>query len=329
MEDSNTQEMKMKYNPILYTMLPTAVLLAAVACSKQSVGTGSFPEDGVVRINASVGETFTRADGDKAYEGNTLGLFIDYGTHDSYTKANTSWTRAAAGDWATTDGSMLLWKDSKTVVDIYAYAPYQDGQNDASAVVFNIPTDQSAGIGAADAVIYRKPSLDPRTELTGDGMLNIAFRHALARFKVVFRFGNQFDGTGITITSVKFLAGGKSATLNLKDDSVATGSSYDDEFLMHDCSDENETAFEVVSWPNRFVRGWNLLAVTMSDGQTYTAAAQTTLSSGYFKSGYSYTINVRLGKDKIELEDDIQVSEWVVDTSGSLDDQGGEAEIDV
>lgn len=317
--------MNMKYKSMIF-LLPAAVLLSAVSCGKHSAdGTDTFPSDRVVRFSASVGSSGTSSDGVGEYDGKTLGLFLDYGTGDKYTQSNIQWKKAA-GVWSVADGSQMLWKNPGTPMDIYAYAPYQDGQDDASAVIFRIPSDQTAGVGDADAVMCSLPGFDPSADLNG-GRLDLAFRHALVRFKVVMTFGNQFDGEDVTVESVTMLEGSyMDVSMNLKAETVTYSGSSMTDVEMHDCSTENETAFEAVCWP-RAVRGHDFLKIRLSNGRTYTFVAQMSITRNFLLGGHVYTMRIRVGKNGVELDGEPTVTDWVEDESGAMDDQGGEAVI--
>ena len=89
----------MKHNII--TLLSGACLLSALAfagCTKAILEPSGFPEDGVVRI--STGSPLTKVEGSSsAYEGTTLGLYVNYGIGKSYTNNNIQWTKNESGEW--------------------------------------------------------------------------------------------------------------------------------------------------------------------------------------------------------------------------------------
>ena len=314
-----------KYKSVIF-LLPAVLLLSAVSCGKHSADDAeTFPSDRVVRFNASVGASGASSDGVAEYDGKTLGLFLDYGAGDKYTQSNVQWKKDA-GVWSVAGGSQMLWKDSRTPMDIYAYAPYQDGQDDASSVIFQIPADQTAGTGDADAVMCSVKGFDPAADLDG-GRLNLAFRHALVRFKVVLTFGNQFDGEGVTVESVTMFEGScKNVSMNLKAGIVTYSGTAMTDIKMHDCSTENETVFEAVCWP-RTVRGQEFLKIRLSNGSTHTFVAQMSISRDFLSGGRVYTMKIRVGKNEVELDGEPTVTDWVEDESGAMDGQDGEAVI--
>ena len=144
----------------ILTLISGACLLSALTlagCTKAIPEPSGFPEDGVVRI--STGSPLTKAEGSSsAYEGTTLGLYVNYGIGKSYTNNNIQWTKNESGEWTPED--QMLWKNPTEGPTLWAYAPYNDWQlfpnqdSDFGKLEFIIPADQSAGITQADFVTW-------------------------------------------------------------------------------------------------------------------------------------------------------------------------------
>ena len=293
-----------------------------------SVGVDS-PAGGVSGVEAAVaGLPATRAEGSTPYSGSTLGLFLDYGIdpiegkHPD-TKLNYLWSNDGSNNW-TTKGQML-WGKSSDKVGVYAYAPYLDGQEDASGVVFTIPTDQSEGLGAADLLWWYKgieegKKADVAAKDFKDGRIDIAFRHALIKLTVNFTLASQFEGQNISIKEAWFHGSGN----KVKIDFSGTGNSgvpcvaratEDPAFTscsikMHNCSSEGKLSCEVLFFPHSLTTGSKLLTVTLSDGRDYilTLGEDLKLSEGYV-TGVAYEMAVTVGKNKLE-GGVITVSPW-------------------
>ena len=90
--------MRLTQNPIFAMIALTALILAS--CEKNiDSDKENFPADGVVRIDASVSDLMTKADLPySGYTGSDLGLFIDYGDGDYYSKDNVRWVNNS-GTW--------------------------------------------------------------------------------------------------------------------------------------------------------------------------------------------------------------------------------------
>lgn len=154
--------MKKTYYPILTALLSVANIF--VSCEKDiSNSSDNFPEDGIVRIDASVEEAVTKADLPySGYAGSDLGLFIDYGDGDYYSKDNIRWVNNS-GTW--TPESQVLWKNAQSPVGIFAYAPHISGADDHTGVEFSIPSNQTGGTSSADFLWYSKPGFVPANDL--------------------------------------------------------------------------------------------------------------------------------------------------------------------
>ncbi|HAZ74658.1 MAG TPA: hypothetical protein DCW53_05085, partial [Rikenellaceae bacterium] len=180
--------MRFRQNPIFALAAFAALILAS--CEKDiDVTNENFPADGVVRIDANVSGLITKADLPySGYTGSDLGLFIDYGDSDYYSKDNVRWVNNG-GTW--TPESQVLWKNAKSPVNIFAYAPHISGADDHTSVEFSIPSNQVNGTFSADFLWYSMPGFVPADDLI-DQKLNITFSHVLVKLKVNLTFGNEF-----------------------------------------------------------------------------------------------------------------------------------------
>ena len=343
--------MNMKYYKLY--IIP-ALFAALVSCTKaEGPEGGAFPEGRAVSISASVdspeggasgveaagaGLPDTRAEGSTPYAGSTLGLFLDYGIdpiegNHPDTKLNYLWSNDGSNNW-TTKGQML-WGKSSDKVGVYAYAPYLEGQKDASGVVFTIPTDQSEGLEAADLLWWYKgiedgKKADVAAEDFEDGRIDIAFRHALIKLTVNFTLASQFDGQDISIKEAWFHQSIDKVKIDFTGSGnngipyvgvSATTASGATSIKMHNCSTEGQLSCEVLFFPHSLTKGSKLLTVTLSDGRDYilTLGEDIKLSEGYV-TGIAYEMTVTVGKTKLE-GGVITVSPWT--EKGSLGDSFG------
>ena len=341
--------MNMKYSKLY--IIP--VLVAAVASCTKAEGPegGVSPEGRAVSISvgvdspegwasgveaagassAGVGVLDTRAEGSTPYSGSTLGLFLDYGK-DSLgdpargTQPNVLWSNDGSNSWTTK--VRMLWGKSSDKVGVYAYAPYLDGQTDASAVEFTIPTDQSEGLGAADLLWWYKgieegKKADVAAEDFEDGRIDIAFRHALIKLTVNFTLASQFDGQDISIKEAWFhqsidkvkidFTGSENNSIPYVGMSATTASGATS-IKMHNCSTEGQLSCEVLFFPHSLTKDSKLLTVTLSDGRDYILTLDKALElqthkGGGYVTGIAYEMTVTVGKTKLE-GGVITVSPW-------------------
>ena len=292
--------MRFPQNPIFALAASAALIL--VSCEKNIDFTSeNFPADGVVRIDASVSGLMTKADLPySGYTGSDLGLFVDYGNGDNYSKDNVRWVNNS-GTW--TPESQVLWKNAKSPVGIFAYAPHISGADDHTGVEFSIPSNQTGGTSSADFLWCSMPGFVPADGLDNK-KLNINFSHVLVKLKVNLTFGNEF-GDSHSVKDV--VLNGTSS--KIKCDLAGSTVSDLDQSSSNDISmcNTSDYVYEAIFFPGKGQKsGARMLTVVMSDSKAYNV----TLDSGLeLNSGYAYTMNVKVGKDKTEAGS-VNVMEW-------------------
>ena len=292
--------MRLTQNPILAVAAFAALILAS--CEKDiDSNNENFPADGVVRIDASVSGLMTKADlPSSEYTGSDLGLFIDYGDGDYYSKDNVRWVNNS-GTW--TPESQTLWKNAQSRVGIYAYAPHISGADDHTSVEFSIPSNQVKGTSSADFLWHINSSFVPAYHLINQ-KLNITFSHVLVKLKVNLTFGNEF-GDSHSVKEV--ILNGTSSKIrcnlaNMTFDNLDQSSSND--ISMCNTSDY---VYEAIFLPGKGQKsGARMLTVVMSDNKVYNVTLDRDLE---LRSGFAYTMNVKVGKDKTEAGS-VNVFEW-------------------
>ena len=295
----------MKHN--ILTLLSGACLLSAPAlagCTKSIPVPSGFPEDGIVRI--STGSPLTKAEGSSnAYEGTTLGLYVNYGIGESYTMNNTQWTKNESGEWTPED--QMLWKNPTDGPTLWAYAPYSasqlvpDQEEDLGKLEFTIPADQSADITQADFVTWGQKDYIPNNNLnpnfSQDGKVQVNFSHKLVKLTFNFTIRTQFE-PGTTISKATLLGTTSKVSCNIFGSGVANANGAGSlDIVLHKVSD---LVFEGIFFPGAGQEaGSEMLKVEMSNGTvlTYTVGS----ASLNFESGKAYTMNMYLGKHEVEM----------------------------
>ena len=295
----------MKHNII--TLLSGACLLSALAfagCTKAIPEPSGFPKDGIVRI--STGAPLTKAEGSSsAYEGTTLGLYVNYGIGKSYTKNNIQWTKNESGEWTPVD--QMLWKNPTEGPTLWAYAPYNASQllpyqdSDFGKLEFTIPADQSAGITQADFVTWGQqnyiPDHNKNANFSEDGKVQVNFSHKLVKLTFNFTIRTQFE-PGTTISKATLLGTSSKVSCDIFGSTIAKASDADSrDIVLHH---KSELVFEGIFFPgDGQTAGKKMLEVLMSDGTvlTYTVGN----ADLNFESGKAYTMNMYLGKHEVEM----------------------------
>lgn len=304
----------MKHNII--TLLSGVCLLSAFAlagCTKAILEPSGFPEDGVVRI--STGAPLTKAEGSSsAYEGTTLGLYVNYGIGKSYTNNNIQWTKNESGEWTPED--QMLWKNPTEGPVLWAYAPYNASQllpnqdSDFGKLEFTIPEDQSAGITQADFVTWGQqnyiPDHNQNPNFSQDGKVQVNFSHKLVKLTFNFTIRTQFE-PGTTISKATLLGTSSKVSCDIFGSTIAESSdAVSLDIVLHKVSD---LVFEGIFFPGDGQKaGSEMLKVEMSDG---TVLTYTVGSAGLnFESGKAYTMNMYLGKHEVEMAK-VTLEPWV------------------
>ena len=313
----------MKHN--ILTSISGACLLSALVlagCTKALPAPSGYPEDGVVRI--STGAPVTKAEGDAgAYNGSTLGLYVNYGIGDAYTKDNIQWTKDAdSGEW--TPAKQMLWKNPTATPTLWAYAPYSASQlhplsSAFGQLLFNIPADQSAGIEAADFVTWGQENYvlnhNTNQNFSEDGKVQINFSHALVKLTFDFTIRTQFE-PGTTISKVTLNGTSSTVGCDIFNSSVAaTSDAISQDIVFHKV---NDTKYEGIFFPGDGQKaGAQMLTVEMSNG---TVLTYTVGSDGLnFESGKAYTMKMYLGRLAIELNQ-VTLDPW---TNSNITIDGG------
>ena len=311
----------MKHN--ILTSISGACLLSALVlagCTKALPAPSGYPEDGEVRI--STGAPVTKAEGDAgAYNGSTLGLYVNYGVGDNYTKDNIQWTKDAdSGEW--TPAKQMLWKNPTATPTLWAYAPYSASQlhplsSAFGQLLFNIPADQSAGIEAADFVTWGQENyvLDHNTNqnFSADGKVQINFSHALVKLTFDFTIRTQFE-PGTTISKVTLNGTSSTVGCDIFNSSVAATSDATSDITLHKVDD---THYDCIFFPGEGQKaGQKMLTVEMSDGTVLYYNTNKDLS---FESGKAYTMKMYLGRLAIELNQ-VTLDPW---TNSNITIDGG------
>ena len=312
----------MKHN--ILTSISGACLLSALVlagCTKALPAPSGYPEDGVVRI--STGAPVTKAEGDAgAYNGSTLGLYVNYGVDDNYTKDNIQWTKDAdSGEW--TPEQQMLWKNPTATPTLWAYAPYSDSQPrpsnaaDFGKLEFEIPSDQSAGIDAADFVTWGQENYvlnhNTNQNFSEDGKVQINFSHALVKLTFDFTIRTQFE-PGTTISKVTLNGTSSTVGCDIFNSSVAATSDATSDITLHKVDD---THYDCIFFPGEGQKaGQKMLTVEMSDGTVLYYNTNKDLS---FESGKAYTMKMYLGRLAIELNQ-VTLDPW---TNSNITIDGG------
>ena len=286
----------------------TNIFVLAAASGLVLAACGKLPgNSGNITIQAGIGTmTKVATDGAKASfeSGDKIGVYAWTGSADAIpaTRVVDGVANTLGSDGKWTPASPMLWDDRTTNHYFLGVCPVRT------------VTDFTADAYTLDPADYAASDLLIATNLKGltskDNPVALEFSHAMARLDVNLSFRSQW-ATAPTVASVT-AAAKKTATVDyLAKKVTATG----------DAATVALKARENAAWSGLQVpqSGVRTLTITI-DGQAFvfTHTADIPLESGKYT-----TVNLTVGRDKIELASDISIADW---TSGST--LNGEAQDD-
>ena len=219
-----------------------------------------------------------------------IGIFVTNGSADKYNATNVKWTHDGTS-W-TTDSS-ILFEGADSNQKISAYYPYTENVTTGSVTV--IASEQTDWLVA------------PATDLTSSNV-NLNMTHALTKLVInPSTFGSEVDNTSIA----KIEVGGMYASGDLKisDNSWSNLSSANATLEM-----KNN---ELLVIPMADCESFDV-AITMSDGRTFTTTVSLAGSANKLAAGTQYNISLQVGQDKVTIGG-ITASPWGYATGGVLE----------
>ena len=275
--------MRMKRNILLYSLALASILASCAKTDLPHFGGANDPN--AVTINPSVALVSTRSNplGDETAQekfnpGDVIKI-TDNADNEVYT-----YKLESDGKWKPTDGKYLLWHDETLNIS----ASY--GESDIKNV-----KDQStaAGIAAADYMTFiGRVTREP-------GSNKLSFNMDRRRYLVIVMidsYGDQYNRETDKVSGLKlsFEESGSTVEINpyVRDDSGNNVST--DGTLGYSYSAICDVEYKTIKISYQ-VAGDNREAVLSGFGGP--------------DPGYSYTINLRVGKDKIEVGD-VTVGDW-------------------
>ena len=201
----------------ILTMAALATAVFASCSNEDGLPQSNYPADNVVRIMTSVDGMNTRASyGNSTDKLKSFGFCIKNANSTTYTYDNVKVTKDGS-NWI--PATQMFWQNSTAVVDILAYAPYQETTEDATGKVkvfgktdyaFSVKEDQSnAEDYSSDLIVYKKTGFKPGSELNTSKAVDVTFTHLLSQLNLTIELRDQFNQdekkpvTSATVTDVK------------------------------------------------------------------------------------------------------------------------------
>ena len=276
--------MRMKRNILLYSLALASIVASCAKTDLPHFGGANDPN--AVTISPSVALVSTRsnplgdADAQTKFNAGDVITITDKADNEVYT-----YKLGTDGRWKPTDGKCLLWHDETLNIS----ASY--GESDITKV-----TDQStaAGIAAADYMTF-----DGEVTRPSDSN-ELSFNMYRKRYLVIVKidsYGDQYNPETDKVSGLK---------LRFEDSS---SNAVEITPLVRDANDNNVSTDGTVGYSYSAICDVAYSKIKISY-QVNGAKREAVLSlSGGPKVGYSFTIKLRVGKDKIEAGD-VSVGDW-------------------
>ena len=323
----------------------TAFMAAMLTgCSNDSeLAHSNFPADNIIRVTAGVNGAVTRAEtlGTELKSNFSLTVInkapLNEGEHSNkYTYGNRIFKKTDS-EWICSD--ILLWQDADTKVDVAALAPaidnttfrdsYDFWDEKITTMEYSITADQTTQIPKNDLLYYYKSDLVPGTELK-DGKLDIQFNHAFSMIDIIVTLGTEYSQQKNPINEV--IVGGSKlkATIdvaNSEGKGVAYASTTGENpeadiittpgtFTKAETDEEkSKAAYSCILIPQKIdANKFKVTLKTSSKTYVWTSPDAITL-----ETGHRYTLDLRMGKDKLTAQKgNISAGSWTEGTgSGS------------
>lgn len=326
----------------------TAFMAAMLTgCSNDSeLAHSNFPDDNIIRVTAGVNGAVTRAEtlGTELNSNFSLTVInkapLNEGEHSNkYTYGNRFFKKTGT-EWICSD--ILLWQDAETKVDVAALAPaidnttFYDSYNfwdeKITTMEYSITADQKTRKPENDLLYYYKSDLVPKEALNASGKLDIQFNHAFSMIDIIVTLGTEYSQKDNPISEV--IVGGSKlkATIdvaNSKGKGVAYASTPGENpeanvfptpgtFTKATTDEENsKAAYSCILIPQNIEA--NKFKVTLkTSSKTYVWTSPDAIT---LETGHRYTLNLRMGKDKLTAQKgNISAGSWTegTDSGGTL-----------
>lgn len=300
----------------------------------------NYPSDNIVRVTAGVNNAKTRADGTGTELKNNFSLtIVNKNTEKPELASKYSYTDKVfskkSGEW--TCSETLLWQDSKTPVDIVAFAPAQEGkfngvyaEGSIQSIAYSVADDQSTKSDNNDLLYYYAKDFNPGTSLV-DKKLSIQFNHAFCMIDINVTLGTEFNKPSIPTTSpiIKVTLGGTKIAANVNVTNAASVVTASETAGATTITTTNGTFTTAANAETNAISRFSCIAIPQKVGANTFKVSLMTAGKRYewtsaehveLKSGYRYTLNLSMGNDVVLLKGgSITATPWTEGTGGSLE----------
>ncbi len=235
----------------------------------------------------------------------TLALTIDNPVNPAYSYTNLKLVSSGAA--LRPEGDIQpLWQNGRQEVTVSAWAPYLEGDI-TSPYPFCVAADQTT-IEAREAsdFLWAKELVDPDGDQTDkhitcseEGILHIGLQHTMSKLVVRCTLGNELGDATIQNVAIKNMENACLLDLEAGTTQTPTTSVKKDIFAHKEANTTYAALFPPQQTPFAIM-------VEMSDGRTFIHEN----AAFDFQAGWAYTISLNIGKEKVEINGEVTLSDW-------------------
>lgn len=328
-----------------FAITAMAAAMITSCSSEDELSQSNYPSDNIIRVTAGVNNAKTRADGQgvTTMDKDFSLTIVNKNTEKPELASKYSYTDKVfskkSGDWACSE--TLLWQDSKTPVDIVAFAPAQEGKfngvyanGSIQPIAYSVADDQSEKSDNNDLLYYYAKDFNPGKGLV-DKKLSIQFNHAFCMIDINVTLGTEFNKPKVLKESpiVKVTLGGTKIAANVDVTNAASVVTASGEattitttkgtFDKAANAEANaKSYFSCIAIPQTVAANtFKVSLMTAGKRYEWTSDKEITL-----QSGYRYTLELTMGNDVVLLKGGsgsdnggITAYPWTDGTGGSLE----------
>ena len=311
----------------------TLVLLLAVGCAKEA------PSDRDIPIQLSVSlEGSTKATHEEAGTIMDLDLIVRDKNNDNYSFPSTRFYRDGSS-WKS--DTKRLWSSHQTTVDILCLSPSVASRsvsitddNNSPLFSWEVESVQTAGSYASDLLTSIQTNSNPNININ-EGTIGVCFKHAMSLLRINVELATEFNASGvpptcplehISIAGLKLKGdyysllngtGWNGLELRPVDGSEGSITSYITSYTPSQSDTEKCSAvYECIVLPQTPAS----FSVKIGTGTKDISFSPTLPANFSFEAGKSYTLKLKVGKDKIESSNKIYAGRSIT-YSQDLDDE--------
>ena len=312
----------------------TLALLLAAGCSKQdSLEEKDIPICLDVRLEGS-----TKATHEDAGTIKDLDFIVRDKTNSKYSFSSTRFY-PEDGRWVSDE--QRLWQGSQIAVDMLALSPSVptrelsiSDENSSPLFSWEVESVQTSGSYASDLLYTWKSNSTPNISDGSAAGFSIGLRHAMSLLKINVTLATEFNAEGVpqycplaylSIDGLKLkgdyynyipYSTWEGIELRPVDGSEGSINSYMKAYTPSQRDDQSCSAvYECIVLPQQ-ISSFTVKAGNLIKEVSFTP----TLAENFtFEAGKFYTLNLKVGKDKIEMDGGISASAWTSRVLGWMD----------